>query len=85
MNTQAQASLTSKTALQLFRDDFDGLENHPSAALSTKMIGLFLDEPHKTANQKIHEFLKKLGPVEIYRGWDGEFYPRFYTKKVLAT
>lgn len=75
-------------ALRLIRVEFDGLENHASDAVVKEEIGIFVDnEPLKdgdgtTAYSKISEYLKKLGPVQLYLGWNHKVYPRFEIEEI---
>ncbi len=68
----------------LIRTDFDNLENQVSAALQSKVLGVFVDTPEKTVHRKCSEYLRNLPPVNLYLGHDGQVYPQFTIKQIYA-
>ena len=67
-----------KYVYTLYRIDFCGLENGIGDAISKEKLKVFLDNVNKEprASVQINKYLKTL-EVELYKGWDGEIYPKF--------
>ena len=62
---------------RLIRIDFDTMENHAGAAISSKCLGTFAAGDGITAHGKLGNWLAAQPPVKMYAGWDGRVYPQF--------
>jgi len=62
----------------LFRIDFDGMENHIGNAIDKKLIATFWDGREGTAHLKCNKYLNNnILPYKPYMGWNKEIYPKF--------
>ena len=68
-----------KTALVLTRTTYNAQDEHPDTVLSTETVMSF-EEPG--AHEKLNEYLKKMGSVQLYVGWDGNIYPQYKVHRV---
>lgn len=69
--------------LELFRVDFDNLENETINARTIKSLSVFFDDEIDSAYEKIVSYLKEIGPVHPYLGHDLGVYPLFYVERKM--
>ena len=69
--------------IRLERINFDIMENRNP--YSIEILATFCaDNGSLTPHGKCDELLKKLPPVKLYLGWDGEVYPKIRLVKEYA-
>ena len=68
-------------AIRLIRISFDNLENQLREARIEKIVATFVTGDGLSPQGKVEEFLRKLPPVQLYLGWDGNVYPRYILEK----
>lgn len=69
-------------AIQVFKVDFDIMENRVDSAIDEMLLGTFVAEAPMSAHRKAAEFISNLPPIKHYLAWDGSVYPKIYTKKI---
>ncbi len=67
-----------KAVFNLYRTDFDGLENHIRNAREEQLVAVFTD--YKNLKSAVEAIL----PIKMYLGWDDEVYPKFRVERVLT-
>lgn len=60
----------------LYRIDFDNLENRAGNALSSTHVATFTTDGKLTAHGHAGKYIATL-TIRPYLGWDGEIYPKF--------
>jgi hypothetical protein len=68
--------------LRLIKIDFDAMENHSPKTESC--IATFVNEEDNSAKNKLDNYLKSLGPIKLYSGYDKHLYPKFRIDKEYA-
>ena len=71
---------TTMEAIQVFRDDFDNMENRK--ALHSTLLGTFIKKDKLTAQGNAGEFIESLAPTKMYLGWNGKVYPQIRLEKI---
>ena len=67
-------------AIQLFKDNFDSLENH--SPHHSELLGTFIAGNGLSAHGKVNEFINSLEPFNVYLGYDGNVYPKLRLVKI---
>lgn len=62
-------------AIQVFRDDFDNMENH--SPYCTELLGTFIEKDGLTAHGNASIFISKINHIKLYLGYNGNVYPQF--------
>ena len=70
-------------AIQVFRDDFDNMENHSPEC--SKLLGTFIEKEGKTAYGNASIFISNINPIKVYSGYDGEVYPKFRLVRITIS
>ncbi len=69
-------------AIQVYRQDFDIMENRIDSAITNTYLGTFTEEGTKSAHGMAAEFISGLKFMRPYLAWDGKVYPIFYTANI---
>jgi hypothetical protein len=64
---------------RLIRIDHDNMENRD--AIVKTCLATFIGS---NSSSKLEKYLKELGRIEMYLGWDGQIYPKFEIKVEYA-
>lgn len=59
----------------LYRIDFDNMENH--SPVIKKVVAAFASSKKITAEGKCSDYISKMEPVKLYKGYNGQVYPQF--------
>ena len=70
-------------AIQVFRDDFDNMENHSPE--SSELLGTFIEKEGKTAHGNASIFISNIKPIKVYMGYDGNVYPKFRLVRITIS
>lgn len=69
-------------AIQVFKRDFNTLENRVESAEHDELLGTFIAKGTMSAHGHANEFISNLEPFKHYLAWDGIVYPKIYIKRI---
>jgi len=69
-------------AIQVFKRDFDSMENNSSDARNDKLLGTFMQKGSLSAHGNAGKYISNLEPMKLSLEWDGNVYPKIYIKEI---